>query len=81
MAHPSRIIACGPCNVRKSLVPLNLMMRADKPFDRIVIYHNDPESEEYEQVDAEYVSEAPTIDFLVKMRRAFWSSKILILRI
>ena len=45
MAHPSRIIACGPCNVGKSLILLNLMMRADPPFDRIVIYHNDPESE------------------------------------
>ena len=66
MAHPSRIIACGPCNVGKSLILLNLMMRADKPFDRIVIYHNDPESEEYEQVDAEYVSEVPTIDFFNK---------------
>ena len=66
MPHPSRIIACGPCNVGKSLVLLNLMMRADKPFDRIVTYHNDPESEEYEQVDAEYVSEVPTIDFFNK---------------
>ena len=32
-------------------------MRADKPFDRIGIYHNDPESEEYEEVDAEYKHE------------------------
>ena len=45
MAHPSRIIGCGPCNARKSLIFLNLMMRADPVFDRIVIYHSDPESE------------------------------------
>ena len=69
MAHPSRIIACGPCNVGKSLILLNLMMRADPPFDRIVIYHNDPESEEYEQVDAEYVDEVPTIDMFDKTQK------------
>ena len=66
MSHPSRIIACGPCNVGKSLILLNLMMRADPPFDRIVIYHNDPESEEYDQVDAEYVDEVPSIDYFDK---------------
>ena len=66
MAHPSRIIACGPCNVGKSLILLNLMMRADPILDRIVIYHNDPESEEYSQVDAEYVDEVPTIDYFDK---------------
>ena len=66
MAHPSRIIACGPCNVGKSLILLNLMMRADPPFDRIVIYHNDPESEEYHSVDAEYIDEVQPIDFFDK---------------
>ena len=66
MAHPSRIIACGPCNVGKSLILLNLMMHSDPPFDRIVIYHNDPESEEYTDIDAEYISEVPTIDFFNK---------------
>ena len=65
MTHPSRRIACGPCNVGKSLSLLNLMMRVYPPFDRIVIYHNDPESEEYDQVDAEYVDEVPTIFFLI----------------
>ena len=70
MAHPSRIIACGPCNVGKSLILLNLMMRADPPFDRIIIYHNDPESEEYEQVDAEYVDEVPTIDMFNKNEKS-----------
>ena len=66
MAHPSRIIGCGPCHVGKSFLFLNLMMRADPVFDRIVIYHNDPESEEYSAVNAEYVSEVPTIDFFDK---------------
>ena len=69
MAHPSRIIGCGPCNVGKSLIFLNLMVRADPVFDRIVIYHNDPESEEYEEVDAEYVDEVPTIDFFDKTQK------------
>ena len=70
MAHPSRIIACGPCNVGKSMILLNLMMRADPPFDRIVIFHNDGESEEYEAVDAEYVDEVPTIDFFDKTQKS-----------
>ena len=70
MAHPSRIIACGPCNVGKSLILLNLMMRADPPFDRIVIYHNDPESEEYDQVDVDYVSEVPSIDYFDKNEKS-----------
>ncbi len=69
MAHPSRIIACGPCNTGKSLVFLNLAMHADKPFDRIVIFHNDGESEEYSDVDAEYVDEVPTIDFFDKTQK------------
>ena len=70
MSHPSRIIACGPCNVGKSLILLNLMMRADPPFDRIVIYHNDPESEEYDQVDVDYVSEVPSIDYFDKNEKS-----------
>ena len=70
MADPSRIIACGPCNVGKSLILLNLMMRADPPFDRIVIYHNDPESEEYDQVDEDYVSEVPSIDYFDKNEKS-----------
>ena len=70
MAHPSRILACGPCNVGKSLILLNLMMRADPPFDRIVIYHNDPESEEYDQVDVDYVSEVPSIDYFDKNEKS-----------
>ena len=72
MAHPSRIIACGPCNVGKSLILLNLMMHTDPPFDRIVIYHNDPESEEYSDVDVEYVEEVPTIDFLIKRKSVLY---------
>lgn len=71
MAHPSRIIACGPCNVGKSLVFffLNLAMHADPLFDRIVIFHNDGESEEYEQIDAEFIDEVPTIDFFDKKEK------------
>ena len=70
MAHPSRIIACGPCNTGKSLIFLNLAMHADPIFDRIVIFHNDGESEEYSDIDAEYVDEVPTIDFFDKNQKS-----------
>ena len=52
------------------------MMRADKPFDRTVIYHNDPESEEYEAIDAEYIDEIPTIDLFDIHKRIYLCSKM-----
>ena len=63
MPHPSQIIFCAGTNQGKTLILKNCLMHANPIFDRIVIYHNDPTSEEYNDVDAEYVSEIPEVDF------------------
>ena len=63
LPHPSRVIYCAASNLGKTLILKNCLIHATPNFNRIVIYHNDPSSEEYNDVDAEYVTEIPEVDF------------------
>lgn len=47
--HPSRIVFMGPPNVGKSTTALNCILRADPPFEEILVVHCDPEyTQEYD---------------------------------
>ena len=64
MPHPSRIILCAEPNLGKSLIIKNLLLHASPHFERIVIFHSDPTSKEYTDIDAEYIyDEIPEVDF------------------
>jgi len=57
MPHSSRIIIYGLPSCGKTTLLLNLVLH--QKFDRIIIVHNDMNTKEYEQLDAEYFDEVP----------------------
>ena len=63
MPHPNRICFCANPNSGKTLAIKNVLLRSVPVYERIVIYHADPTSEEYSDIDAEYVTEIPGVDF------------------
>ena len=60
--HPFRMCLAGPCNVGKTNYICNVLLKKSPPIERIIIYHNDPNTKEYQNVEAEYVEELPPID-------------------
>ena len=62
MPHPSRIILCAPPNSGKTLVVKNLLLHKQPIYDNIYIYHNDPSSKEYDEIEAIHLEEIPPID-------------------
>ena len=63
MPKPSRIISCVEPNLGKSNIIKMMLIHAEPPFERIVIYHSDPSSKEYNDIDAEYIDYIPEVDF------------------
>ena len=59
---PFRMCLCGPPNVGKTNFVYNVLYNKTPGFDRIIIYHNDPSTEEYQNVQADYVEELPQIE-------------------
>ena len=63
MPHPSRILLCGPPNSGKTLIIKNMLLHKQPIYDRICIYHNDPSSKEYDEIEPlDHFDEIPTID-------------------
>ena len=60
--HPFRMILCGPPNTGKTNTIYNISLNKKPCFDRIIVYHNDPTSKEYQNIDCDYVEELPIID-------------------
>lgn len=62
--HPFRIIQTGEPNIGKSNNSMNYLIHSEHiPFQRCVVIHDDAESLEYEDFDAELVTEIPDKDF------------------
>ena len=59
---PFRLLCVGPPNVGKTNAIYNVLYFKKPSFERIIIYHNDNNSKEYQSVDAEYVEELPPIE-------------------
>ena len=60
--HPFRLICRGQPNCGKTNVIYNILYHKKPPFERILIFHNDNYSCEYQNVDAECIDELPDID-------------------
>lgn len=61
--HPFRCLLAGPPNSGKSTLVKNIILRADPPFERVVVVHCDAEqTAEYEDMDAEMLSKIPAPD-------------------
>ena len=60
LPHPWRALCMGRPNSGKTLVIKNILLRADPPFERVVVIHCDPGyTSEYEDVGAEMLEEIP----------------------
>ena len=60
--HPFRLILCGPPNTGKTNTIYNILFAKNPEFEKIIIFHNDPSTKEYQNVEADYVEELPEID-------------------
>lgn len=59
--HPSRVLLCAPPNCGKTNTILNLIIRSDPAFEKIIVIHCDGDyTEEYDDIDAEIYSEVPS---------------------
>lgn len=52
--HPFRAILAGPPNRGKSTICKNLLLRADPPFEQVIVVHYDMETKEYDDLKGEH---------------------------
>ena len=52
--HPFRAILAGPPNRGKSTICKNLLLRADPPFEQVIVVHYDLETKEYDDLKGEH---------------------------
>lgn len=55
----SRIVLVGPPNSGKSNAIRNILLRADPPYERVMVYQYDPDSTEWDDIEPEYLDEMP----------------------
>ena len=63
MPHPNRIAFIANPNSGKPLAIKNVLLRSFPPYERIIVFHADPTSEEYNDIDAEYIDYIPEVDY------------------
>ena len=61
-AHPTRQMLCGQPNSGKSTLCMNIILHANPPFDRVVVWHADRDTREWDLVTDEIVDKAPAIE-------------------
>lgn len=61
--HPFRAVALGPPNVGKTTIVKNLLLRADPPFEEVVVIHCDSSyTKEYDDIGIQIIDEIPAPD-------------------
>ena len=61
--HPFRICLIAPPNSGKSLILKNILLHIEPPFEAIYLVHNDVDTQEYNNIDLEYIDNTiPSID-------------------
>ena len=60
--HPFRVTLVGAPNCGKSTLSQNLILHQTPPFERIIVWHCDVDTREYNDVTDEIVSVCPQID-------------------
>ncbi len=58
-SHPARLILAGRSGAGKGSTAKNTLHRATPAFDRVVVYHYDTSTLEWEDCDGEMISELP----------------------
>ena len=58
-SHPARLILAGRSGAGKGSTAKNILHRATPAFDRVVVYHYDTSTLEWEDCDAEMIAELP----------------------
>ena len=59
---PSRILMCGAPNSGKTTLAMNILLHANPPYDRVVVWHADAGTKEWAMVTDEVVTKAPAIE-------------------
>ena len=60
--HPFRLILCGTPVCGKTNTIYDVLINKHPVFERIIVYHTDASSKEYQQLDCDHVEELPEID-------------------
>jgi hypothetical protein len=58
-SHPARLILAGRSGAGKGSTAKNILHRATPAFDRVVVYHYDTSTLEWQDCDAEMIGELP----------------------
>ena len=64
--HSFRMILCGKPGCSKTMMIKNIVMRvqsSNKPFERIMVLHQDKRAREYKDIDADVITTLPENDF------------------
>ena len=64
--HPFRMILASPPSHGKTSVIKNIIVNQEPHFNRIIVFHLDPNTSEYSDLDAEIYSEIPKINELIE---------------
>lgn len=62
LPHPFRLVCSAVPNCGKTSIIKNLIYHQAPDFDRIIVWHIDPDSKEYNDIDCEMVSDLPMIE-------------------
>ena len=62
MPHPYRVALVGAPNVGKTNTAMHLIMHQSPPFERVVVWHCDPETKEWDHTTEEIVGECPALE-------------------
>lgn len=59
---PFRMCLCAKPNAGKTNIVKHIVIHQNPPFQRILIYHIDPQTREYDDMDGEFIDEIPNIE-------------------
>ena len=62
LPHPFRAALVGAPNSGKSTLAANLILHQSPPFERVIVWHCDPETKEWEHTTDEVVGECPQME-------------------
>jgi len=59
---PTRILCCGAPNSGKSTLAMNILLHASPPYENVVVWHADADTQEWSLVTDQVVDTAPPLD-------------------